>query len=158
VFRSFHAQDKALSNLTTVNSGDWIHLGKERQCMLPNDLDPQGEFQIEDSLVDDDDDTKVDAEKAQIESEADTVKSGFPKEYLKGVLESIKFQIEESDLNQPECDHQGTFWICPCNPVFALYASIECDPAMTPTELYHWDIFVWLPDRLSGSSDMLKCA
>ena len=161
MFRSFHAQDKALSNLTTVNSDDWIHLGQERQCVLSTDLDPQGEFQIEDSLVDDDDDdddTKVDAEKAQIESEADTVKSGVLKEYLKGVLESIKFQIEESDLNQPECYYQGTFWMRPHNPVFALYASRECDPAMTPTELYHWDIFVWLPDRLPGSPDKFKCA
>ena len=34
----------------------------------------------------------------------------------------------------------------------------ENDPVMTPTELYHRDIFVWLPDRLPGSPDKLKCA
>jgi hypothetical protein len=160
VFGSFHTQDKALSNLTTVHSDDWSHLGKERLHMLSTDPDPLGEFQIEDSLVDDDDDdddAEVDAEKAEIESEADTVKSGVLKEYLKGVLESVKFQIGESCLNWPECYHQGTWWICPCDPVFALYASRECDPAMSPTELYHRDIFVWLPDRLPGSPDELKC-
>ena len=125
MFGSFHTQDKALSNLMTVNSDDWIRLGKERLCMLSTDPDPQGEFQVEDSLVDDDDDTEVDTEKAQVESEADTVKSGVLKEYLKGVLESIKFQIGESGLNRPTCYHQGTFWIRPRDPVFALYASRE---------------------------------
>ena len=121
----------------TVTSDDWIHLGKERLCMLSTDPNPQGEFQVEDSLVDDDDDTEVDAEKAQVESEADTVTSGVLKKYLKGVLESIKFYIGESGLNRPTCYYQGTFWICPCDPAFALYASRKCDPVMTPRELYH---------------------
>ena len=158
MFGSFHTPDEALSNLTMVTDDDWIRLDKDRLCMLSADPDSPGEFQIEDSLVDDDDDAEVDDAKAQIESEADIVQSGILKEYLKGVLESIKFQIAESSLNQPECYYQGTFWIRPRDPIFALYASRECDPAMSPTELYHRAIFVWLPDRLPGSPDAFKCA
>jgi hypothetical protein len=152
---SFHAEDEAPINLTTVMDDAWVQLSKERDEILSST--PQGDLQIDDSLLEDDDDGDVDADADQAlkESEAEAIKSGVLREYSKGVLEEIKTQI--STRGHPKCYTQGTFWIRPRDPVFALYASTASDTGFSPMELYHLDIFLWLPNHLPDAPSEFNC-
>lgn len=144
------------TRFTTVDSDAWVHLEQERQEMVSSTLpEESGDKLIDDSLVESEDDMDADADQTLKESEADAVKAGVLQEYLKGVLEQIKTEIKTS--KKPQCYIQGTFWIRPRDPVFALHASSAGSFGPSPTELYHLDIFVWLPQLLPGAPDTLKC-
>jgi hypothetical protein len=128
---------------------------ERQEMLLSTPYEDSGDAQIDDSLSDDEDDVEVDADQTLKESEAETVKTGVLQEYLKEVLEHIKGQILTS--KQPTCYKQGTFWIWPPDPLFALHVASVHGVVLSPTELYHLDIFVWLPQHLPGTPDTLRC-
>ena len=41
---------------------------------------------------------------------------------------------------------------------FALQVSATSTSGVSPAALYHLDVFIWLPDCISGSPDMLCCS
>lgn len=139
-----------------MNEHDWLHLRQERdEVLLSASSDEQIDTFIDDSLVESDDDPDFDAEKTQQETDAEAPTTGILQEYSKEVLEIIKRQI--NCLGCPECYTQGTFWIRPKDPLFALHASTGRPTGLSPTELYHLDIFVWVPNCIPGASDSFHC-
>jgi hypothetical protein len=111
---------------------------------------------IDESLLEGDDDMDFDAENAQKETEADDAANGVLQEYMADILGRIKQQIDSH--GRPNCYANGTFWEHPKDPLFALQASATCATGISPTELYHLDVFIWLPDRIPGSSGSFSCS
>ncbi|KIM88469.1 hypothetical protein PILCRDRAFT_3452 [Piloderma croceum F 1598] len=111
---------------------------------------------IDESLLDGDDDMDFDAQNAQKETEADETINGVLQEYMADILGRIKWQIESH--GHPDCYANGTFWEHPKDPPFALQASATHATGVSPTELYHLDVFIWLPDRIPGFSSSFSCS
>ena len=83
---------------------------------------------------------------------------GVTFDYLKALVDKLKKEIEI--YNQPKIYQNGTFWHCPCDPVFALEASRIMSSGINPRELYHHDVFVWLlglHTKLPGKPEHLHC-
>jgi hypothetical protein len=151
----FFAHDQPLSNFTTLNNDDWFCLDWERQETLSSaPSEEQHDVAVDDSLFDTEDNMDVNADEAQKESDAEAHQIGVLEVYLVEVLDCIKAKIQKSGA--PECYFQGTFWINPHDPVFALHASSAHSTNLSPKELYHLDVFLWVPDHLPGTSS-LKC-
>ena len=93
---------------------------------------------------------------AQQETEAEDTVTGVLQEYMAGILDKIKQQIDWH--GHPDCYTHGTFWECPKYPIFALEASATCPTGISPTELYHLDVFIWLPDHIPGSPGHFHCS
>jgi hypothetical protein len=138
--------DCYFQDFATISSDDWARLNEDKQEMLSSaPTEEQHDFVVDDSLFEGDDDMDVDAEAAQ---------TGILEAYLVDVLGRIKAQVLK--YGQLLCYSQGTFWIRPRDPFFALHASSSREAGLSPTELYHLDTFVWVPDRLPGVPN-LKC-
>lgn len=147
--------DCYFQDFATISNDDWANLIEDRQEMLSSaPTEKQHDFVVDDSLFDGDDDMDVNAEAARKEFEAEAVQTGVLETYLVDVLAFIKVQTYKS--GQPLCYSQGTFWIRPRDPFFALHTSSACEAGLSLTELYHLDTFVWVPDQLPGASS-LKC-
>jgi hypothetical protein len=111
---------------------------------------------IDESILEGDDDMEFDANNAQRETEAEEAVTGVLQEYMAGVLGKIKRQIDS--YGRPDCYAHGTFWERPKDPFFAMQASATRATGVSPTELYHLDVFIWLPDRLPGFSGSFCCS
>jgi hypothetical protein len=111
---------------------------------------------IDESLLEGDDDMEFDAANAQRESEGEDAVNGVLQEYMTDILEKVKRQIHICGI--PDCYSCGTFWEHPKDPLFALQASAARATGVYPTELYHLDIFIWLPDHIPGSPGKFHCS
>jgi Domain of unknown function (DUF6729) len=123
--------------------------------LLSTPSDDQQDTFIDESLVDGSDEPGFDAEQSQQETEAEIPTIGVLKEYSKEVLESIKRQLAQS--GHPECYAQGTFWIRAKDPLFSIHASSARSSGLTPVELYHLDVFIWIPNHLPGAPSDFHC-
>ncbi|KAJ7594711.1 hypothetical protein C8J56DRAFT_446650 [Mycena floridula] len=116
-----------------------------------------GDARIEGCLCENSGDIEEDMRRAEQETQqADESITGAHQEYLEAVLEKIKNQIKLH--SQPDCYRDGTFWIRPRDPVFALNASRKGEHGLSPVELYHLPVFVWFPDMLPDAPDSLVCS
>jgi len=111
---------------------------------------------IDESLLEGDDDMEFDAANAQKETEGEEAINGVLQEYMADILAKVKRQIDSH--GRPDCYTRGTFWEHPKDPLFALQASATRITGLSPTELYHLDVFIWLPDRIPGFSDKFHCS
>ena len=111
---------------------------------------------IDESLLEGDDDMEFDADNAQRETEAEEAVTGVLQEYMADVLGKIRRQIDSYGC--PDCYAHGTFWECPKDPLFAMQASATRATGVSPTELYHLDVFIWLPDCLPGFPGSVCCS
>lgn len=144
-------------DFTTLSESDWHQLRREREEMLASASSrDRVDGVIDESLLDGDDDMDFDAENAQKETEADETVNGVLQEYMADVLGRIKRQIDSR--GRPDCYANGTFWEHPKDPLFALQASATRATGVSPTELYHLDVFIWLPDRIQGFSGSFSCS
>ena len=146
-----------MSDFTTLSENDWHQLRREREEMLlfassRDDIDGV----IDESLLESDDDMESDAEKAQKETEGEEAVNGVLQEYMTDILGKVKRQIDS--YGRPDCYAHGTFWEHPKDPLFALQASATSSSGVSPTALYHLDVFIWIPDRIPGSPDKLRCS
>ncbi|RDB23206.1 Werner syndrome ATP-dependent helicase [Hypsizygus marmoreus] len=118
----------------------------------------RGDAEVEESLLENenDDDLLNAMRQAEQESEEGDKSQGIHDDYLRGVRDKLKAQIASS--GQPTCYKNGTFWIHPKDPLFALNATRNSPSGYSPTELYYLPIFVWLPEFLPGRPDYLRCA
>jgi hypothetical protein len=96
------------------------------------------------------------ADNAQREAKAVEAVTGVLQEYMAGVLGKIKQQIDS--YGRPNCYANGTFWERPKDPLFEMQVSATCATGVSPTELYHLDVFIWLPDCLPGFSGSFCCS
>jgi hypothetical protein len=126
------------------------YVKSERRCWPSASSRDRVDGVIDESLLDGDDDMDFDAENAQKETEADETVNGVLQEYMADILGRIKQQIDSR--GRPDCYANGTFWERPKDPLFALQASATRATGVSPTELYHLDVFIWLPDRIQGFS------
>ena len=79
-------------------------------------------------------------------------------DYLSKLLRSVKGQIDVH--HKPAVYSSGTFWHRPRDPIFALEAARISSSGITPRELYHMDVFIWilgLKARLPGEPEVLHC-
>lgn len=82
-------------------------------------------------------------------------------QFLLTVVARLKREITEH--KRPRIYSEGTFWIRPRDPAFALEASrfgTDREQCINPRELYYLEIFVWLPglpSGLPGEPDQLLC-
>ena len=134
-----------MSDFTTLSENDWHQLRREREEMLlfassRDDIDGV----IDESLLESDDDMESDAEKAQKETEGGEAVNGVLQEYMTDILGKVKRQIDS--YGRPDCYAWGTFWEHPKDPLFALQASATSSSGVSPTALYHLDVFICLPD------------
>jgi hypothetical protein len=71
-----------------------------------------------------------------------------------------KLQVEVESKNQPEVYRNGSFWIRPQDPIFALETARKSGSGINPRVLYHPNVFIWilgLKVKLPGEPDYLKC-
>lgn len=117
---------------------------------------------IDDSLLqghtlDETDDDNGSDDQHPPEAEAGNISEQF----LHTVVAKLKLEI--SQHKKPKIYSEGTFWIHPRDPAFALDASrfgTDGERCINPRELYHLDVFVWLPglpSGLPGEPDLLLC-
>lgn len=93
----------------------------------------------------------------------EAIPGNISEQFLLTVLARLKLEVNQ--YNRPKIYSEGTFWIHPRDPVFALDASrfgTDGEQCINPRELYHLDIFVWLPglptgSGLPGEPDWLLC-
>ncbi|KAJ7174303.1 hypothetical protein C8R46DRAFT_88386 [Mycena filopes] len=87
-----------------------------------------------------------------------TAIDGLIKTYLSGIKDQI---ISELKMTQKvKCYDEGTFWMHPRDPYFALQKSGKSPTGVTPDSLYWPSVFVWLPEYLhkNGLAALgLKC-
>lgn len=82
-------------------------------------------------------------------------------QFLLTVVAQLKREI--TDKKRPKIYSEGTFWIHPRDPAFALETSrfgTYREQCINPRELYYLEIFVWLPglpSALPGEPDQLLC-
>lgn len=116
-----------------------------------------GNAAFEESILDGDveDDIFADMAQAQAETEDDNNIQGIHGEYLIQILERIKAEVAK--LGQPKCYYDGTFWIHPRDPLFALNKSWNDITGISATELYHYPVFVWIPDKLPKAPSQFQC-
>jgi hypothetical protein len=75
------------------------------------------------------------------------------KKYLSLVLENIILQIDRHGM--PNCYRNKSFVISAHDPIWALHdAAIH---GFKPDQLYHRDVFLWLPSCLPGAPPFFKC-
>lgn len=117
-----------------------------------------GDKVIDDSLLDDDalldPSTEDIAEAAAAEtSNSEIHDQSVLHSYLQNFKKMIMNEIRNDD--QPRCYKDGQLYVRPRNPIFALRDAQAVD--YIPDELYHLDIFVWLPEHLPGRPDIFTC-
>jgi len=111
---------------------------------------------IDESLLEGDDDMEFDAANAQKETEGEEAINDVLQEYMADILAKVKRQIDFH--GRPDCYASGTYWKHPKDPLFALQASATRATGLSPTELYHLDVFIWLPDCIPGFSNKFHCS
>ncbi|KAG6818808.1 hypothetical protein H0H93_001463 [Arthromyces matolae] len=140
-----------------ISEDEYTQLKSEWETVQELDCNEgSGDADVDESLFDDEDfdDLLTAMNKAESETnEDDTNLKGVHEEYLRGIVDKLKGEIQKS--GQPQCYQKGTFWINPRDPLFALHATKT--RGYSPTELYHLPIFVWLPDCLPGRPDYFYC-
>ncbi|KAL0956753.1 hypothetical protein HGRIS_002872 [Hohenbuehelia grisea] len=99
---------------------------------------------IEDSLLDGLEEPDELAAQVEIETAQAEPTKGVHYEYLYSTLNALKSQIAKH--KRPDCYRNGTFWVRPRDPIFALDHAWATTPRFSPTELYHLPVFAWLPD------------
>jgi hypothetical protein len=122
-------------------------------------LDPPtiDESLLKDNTLDETDEDNGSSDPPPPEAEPGNISEQF----LYTVVAKLKLEI--SQYKRPKIYSEGTFWIRPRDPVFALDASrfgSNGEQCINPRELYHLDIFVWLPGLpvgLPGEPDHLLC-
>lgn len=93
----------------------------------------------------------------------EAIPGNISEQFLLTVLTKLKLEINQ--YKRPKIYSEGTFWVRPRDPAFALDASrfgTDGEQCINPRELYHLDIFVWLPglptgSGLPGEPDRLLC-
>lgn len=115
-----------------------------------------GLTQIDDSLVDEfHPDLDIDTSMAQSEAETpEPTVDSLIHQFLSAAKRRIVKEIEK--YGQPLCYKRGSFFEYAMHPVFALKQNIVT--GFTPNQLYHRDIFIWLPHLLPGHPDKFKCS
>lgn len=67
--------------------------------------------------------------------------------YLAGVKERVQSEIRM--YGRPKVYHDGTFWIRPKDPFFAMRAELSSGSPVSPELLYRPRVFLWLPQELA---------
>jgi len=131
-------------DFTTLSESDWHQLRREREEMLLfTSFRDDVNGVIDESLLEGDDDVEFDAEKVQKETEGEEAVNGVLQEYMTDILGKVKRQIDS--YGTPDCYTRGTFWEHPKDPLFALHTSATRATGVSPTELYHLDVFHLAP-------------
>lgn len=55
----------------------------------------------------------------------------------------------------PSCYKNGTFWIHPAQPFFALQKAMNTGDGLNPSGVYHPPVFLWLPHLLEGQPKIM---
>lgn len=115
-----------------------------------------GFTQIDDTLVDEfHPDLDVDTSAAQYEAETpEPTVDSLIHQFLSAAKRRIVKEIEKH--GQPLCYKNGSFFEYAIHPIFALKRVGVT--GLTPNQLYHRDIFLWLPHLLPGHPDKFKCS
>ncbi|KAJ7591861.1 hypothetical protein C8J56DRAFT_780924 [Mycena floridula] len=117
-------------------------------------MDTDRDILIDDSLLDGEEDPEEERVAAEQQAEEEEVREGILDEYLEGIKNTIVQDIARS--GKPKCYKAGTFWMRPRDPIFALDEALRSG-LLSPNELYHMDIFVWLPNLLPGAPTKFIC-
>lgn len=75
--------------------------------------------------------------------------------YLAGVQATVSSEI--ASYGRPKCYADGTFWIRPADPFFALSRSQNTIAGLMPSVLYRARVFLWLPLQLCHRDFCLQC-
>lgn len=134
-----------------MSKSDFENLIRELDELDENDPDgdiASGDRIIEDGLFDggDEDNAEADASTASAETKAAEPKpQSILRQWLASVKDTVMKEIIAHDM--PLCYLNGDFWIRPRHPAFALRHAATVK--YSPRELYHRDVFLWLPMHLS---------
>lgn len=112
---------------------------------------------VEDNLFAADDDNEAE-DAGDSHEDTDSLRAGVSVEYLTNLKDRMKSEIDVHGC--PEIYLNGTFWFQPRDAVFALEAARLSPSGISPRELYHREVFVWLPGlpiRLPGEPATLFC-
>ena len=79
--------------------------------------------------------------------------SGIIETYLASVKDKLIAELHTQAL--PSCYQNGSFWIHPPQPFFALKKSMESVDGLNPSSIYYPAVFLWLPNLLDKKNKIM---